>query len=286
VEFVAQLALEAYMSESHMPCYSDANRASTLVDALPEISLFIFDIDEVLCSAGCGILGAPEAISALRQKGKQVRFLTNDAWSSRSSRVKELSELGFSLRPEELYTSSFLAAEYIRSLGCPPTLLLLNGEGVNEFRGIQLVSENAEVVAVGDFFDSYSRPVLEHAYSAIIGGAEFIAMQKDRYWMDQGKPMINLGFWVAGLEYCTGKTAIVVGKPSSGSYERVLRDAGLPPRKTVMISDDLFSDLAGAARVGIHTVHVRRAPPPVTDPSTPLPDLTVASINEILQLLS
>lgn len=250
---------------------------------LSDKRLFIIDIDEVLCSHDVALPGAHEAIDALRRAGKEIRFLTNDAWSSRDSRAKELHEQGIRISPHEIYTSSFLTASYIRSLGSPPTLLLSGGEGVKEFAGIPLREDSVEVVVVGDLFDSYSRTALERAYSAVINGARLIAMQNDQYWMDGDTPRINIGFWVAGLEYCTGTRAKVIGKPAIESYHFVLQDVGVSPAEALMISDSLDSDLVGAKKAGLFTIHIQRSLPMILNTEALPADLTIESLSEVVQ---
>jgi HAD superfamily hydrolase (TIGR01458 family) len=252
---------------------------------LQHIRLFIMDIDGVLCWGDDAIPRAPEAIDALLMSGKEVRYLTNDSVSSRTSRASELHEQGFHVSPDEIYTASSLTAQYLRSLGSPSSLVLSGGEGLEEFVGITLVQDSAEVVVVGDFFDSYSRSLLERAYDAVINGAQLIATQKNRHWMFGDQPRIDLGFWVAGLEYCAGIEAKVIGKPSIECYQIVLQDAGASHHEAAMVSDDLYSDLAGAKRAGLTTIHISSHPVPSETIDIPAADLTIESLAELARLL-
>ena len=79
-------------------------------------------------------------------------------------------------------------------------------------------------------------------------------MHRKPTWPYGGKRIIDLGFWVAGLEYCAGRPATVVGKPAEYSYETVLFDAGFPAERAVMVSDEVAPDLEGARRCGIAEV--------------------------------
>jgi HAD superfamily hydrolase (TIGR01450 family) len=216
----------------------------------------IVDIDGVLWNGAGAADGACEALSALCCTAKGVCLLTNDALSSRESRRRELAEAGFDVSKSRIFTASYLVAEYIRMREIHTAFALGAGEGLDELRDIRLTADHPAAVVVIDVFDYYSRGALQTAYSAIINGAELIAAQRNRSWSCDGEQQIDIGFWVSGLEYCTGKRAVVVGKPARFSYEACMKHLGASPAETVMISDDLSSDLRGAREIGLATAHI------------------------------
>jgi len=203
--------------------------------------------------------GAAMAVRTLRDHGKRVRFLTNDASTSRADRAAELRQCGVDAADSEVFTACARTASYVRQHGTRPTQLLVSGSGRQDFSDLPIVEEHAEVVVVGDFFAGYSHRALDAAYTALCEGAEFIAVQRNSSCWRGGAVRIDCGFWVAGLEFCTGRTAHVVGKPARDAYLTVLSDAGCAPRRAVMVSDDADSDLHGARAAQLHTVHVPRA---------------------------
>ncbi len=223
---------------------------------LSEFDLVILDIDGVLMLDDGPAPGAVRAVRSLRDRGKRVRFLTNDALNSRSDRLSELRVAGFDALDQELFTACSITAELLRRGEPRRVQLLMAGNGRQDFAGLTLVDRDADVVVVGDVFDGYSREAVQAAYTAIRGGAEFIAMQRNRYTWGGGTSRIDVGFWVAGLEFCTGRTARVIGKPSQDCYLLVVHDADCEPGRAVMVSDDVPSDLRGAREAGLYTVHV------------------------------
>ena len=46
------------------------------------------------------------------------------------------------------------------------------------------------------------------------------------------------------------------GKPDPAAFRTVLARLGVPPERSVFVGDDLQADIAGARRVGLHTIHV------------------------------
>ncbi len=164
-----------------------------------EVSLVILDIDGVIYNNHTIVQGASEAVMLLRKHGLVVKFLTNDAISSRSLRAQELNALGFDVLASDIYTATSLTAHYLQLVGSPRTLLLLEGEGKQEFQELPIVEYNPQCVVVGDCFNSYSFDKLNRAFIAIRNGAIFIAMQRNRCWSIDGDLVIDTGFWVAGL---------------------------------------------------------------------------------------
>uniref|UniRef100_A0A7S2HLI8 Phospholysine phosphohistidine inorganic pyrophosphate phosphatase n=1 Tax=Alexandrium andersonii TaxID=327968 RepID=A0A7S2HLI8_9DINO len=71
------------------------------------------------------------------------------------------------------------------------------------------------------------------------------------------------GPFAAALEFSTGKTAVVVGKPSSAFFHAAVADVGcavdvpalLP--ECVMIGDDAVDDVQGAMDAGMRAILVR-----------------------------
>ena len=81
-------------------------------------------------------------------------------------------------------------------------------------------SHNVDVVIVGDLGDAFSYHVLNRAFRHVMNGAELVALQKNRFWLTADGLSLDVGPFVAALEYATGRQAFVVGKPP-----RVLRAA-------------------------------------------------------------
>lgn len=248
--------------------------------------LVILDIDGVVYCNNMAVPGACDAVEILLQQGLIVKFLTNDAVSSRLSRVRELNALGFNVHLSDIYTAASITADYLRLLGSPRTMLLSGGEALEEFKGIPLVEHNPEIVVVGDYFDSYSFEKLNRAFLGIRKGTRFIAMQRNRHCSSGGDPTIDVGFWVSGLEYCTGIQAEVIGKPAARSYLSICQEAEVIPGEAAMVSDDLSLDLMGAHNAGLITVHATDYHVPPVQNTFIHPDIVVPNLSTFAQLFS
>lgn len=79
-----------------------------------------------------------------------------------------------------------------------------------------------------------------------------VACASLRYLKDtDGCLSLGPGPYVIALEYATGKTAQVVGKPEPSFFQLALDDVGVPASAAVMIGDDVRDDIGGAQRAGM-----------------------------------
>lgn len=218
----------------------------------PADTLLVFDLDGVVQVDRQVDPAAAALLADLRQAGFTLRFLTNDGFNSRASRLLPMRAHGMRIDDHELYTSSSLAARYVESRGA--TFVLASDLAAAEFAHLAQDHAQARTVVIGDWFQHYDAEQLQRAFEAVLRGAEMVAVHKKRAWTHAGRRLIDVGFFVAGLEHCTGREATIVGKPAAFAYRCVLDDAGCSPERAVMISDEPEPDLVGARAAGLHTV--------------------------------
>ena len=131
----------------------------------------------------------------------------------------------------------------------------------------------AAAVIVGDAGDDFTPRNIQSAFRLLRGGAGFVAMHKNRWWITPAGVLLDSGGYVAALEYGTERRAIVTGKPSAaffGEAVRMLAGQGgeaalsghgasnrLSPREVAMVGDDLWNDIRGAQKAGLRGVFVR-----------------------------
>jgi HAD superfamily hydrolase (TIGR01458 family) len=211
----------------------------------------LIDIEGVLVLGNEVIPGAHEAMSALRARGIPFRFMTNTTNYCRDTLLERLRALGFDVALSELYTASYVAAEYLRSQGAQRYMPLLLPDAQLEFAGIEIDEETPEFVVVGDMGASFTFPRLNRAFRAVLGGARLVALHKKRSWRTETGLYLDAGPFVVALEYAADANALVVGKPSAAYYRMVLNDLGLPAHRVAMIGDDVEADVRGAQLAGV-----------------------------------
>jgi HAD superfamily hydrolase (TIGR01458 family) len=91
----------------------------------------------------------------------------------------------------------------------------------------------------------------------LLEGAELLALEKDRYWREPDGLVLSAGPFVAALEYAAGIEAQLMGKPSAEFFRLALEDMDASPQETVMIGDDIHTDVGGAQEMGMSGILVR-----------------------------
>ena len=226
-------------------------------DRLLRATSVLVDLDGVLYVEDEPIAGAIEAVAALRDHGLRLRFVTNTTSRPRRDILARLDRLGMPVPERELVTPACLAVQHCLAAGRRRALLLMRDEVKADLAGLQEVGEGADVVVVGDLGEDFSYRVLNQAFRELLAGAELVALQKNRYWRTPEGLSLDVGPFVAALEYATGCDAVVVGKPAPDFFATVLAGLGVRPADAVMVGDDVESDVGGALRAGLAGVLVR-----------------------------
>ncbi len=252
---------------------------------------FLFDLDGTLYTDDGAVPGAVDALRALRRRGIPFRYVTNTTRRSRRRLAERLAGYGFEARPDEIITAPQACVALLRERGARRVAAFVADETLEDFAEFDLASQRPEVVVVGDLGDAWDFARLNHAFLHLLGGAELIALQRDRYWLRGDGLALDAGPFVAALEYATGKTATVCGKPSESFYRTALaslgRDERSSARDVVMVGDDLWGDIQGAQRAGLSAWMVRTGKfrEDVLTESGILPDRIVDSVAALPSLV-
>ena len=245
------------------PCREAGLHHTTSATPTNALKGFVFDIDGILWIGGAAHPTAARLLDHLSAGSRPFCLLTNDCSCAASERAAALGSAGLDLKCHNLLTPAKIAHEWLTSENLT-TVYYLGAPGVlNDLRDPPLLvsdQPSVDAVVVGDVFGNYSRASLDRAAQAILQGARFIALQRNRTWDDgTGRAFIDNGFWIAGLEYVTNVQATVMGKPSPVSFGAALRALALSNDEIAsvgMVSDDPESDLKGAKEYGFSTIYV------------------------------
>jgi HAD superfamily hydrolase (TIGR01458 family) len=247
----------------------------------------LIDLDGVLYVEAQPVPGAREALGRLRGGGLALRFVTNTTSRSRPATLDKLRGLGFELDEEELVTPAALAVRHCRERGRRRVALLVNDEVKSDFAGLEEDERRPQAVIVGDLGERFDYATLNRAFRMVMDGAELVALQKNRYWLREDGLSLDVGPFVAALEYATGREAYVVGKPAAGFFDEVLAGMGLDAAAVVMVGDDVETDVGGALAAGLAAILVRTGKfrEDALSTSGVKPSATVASIADVPELL-
>lgn len=224
---------------------------------LERVGALLLDLDGVLYVEDEPIAGAREAVERLRARGLALRFVTNTTAHSRFQTLDKLTRLGFEVDGRELVTPAALAVRHCRDQGHTRVALVMNHEVKRDFEELGEAESGVDAVVMGDLGTAFGYDVLNRAFRHVMEGAELIALQKNRYWLTADGLSLDVGPFVAAIEYATGRQAYVVGKPAPAFFEEVLSDLGVPARRAAMVGDDIESDIGGALGAGLAGILVQ-----------------------------
>jgi HAD superfamily hydrolase (TIGR01450 family) len=223
----------------------------------------LLDLDGCLWVGGTATERAPEAVTALRDAGKHLAFLTNDPRESPEFFVRKLWGLGFKASVEEVVTVGAALQHALVDSGREGGSALVLGTsaliGHVSAAGMRVVNNTdlaarAEMVIVGGH-DHLQFAELKVATQAVLRGAELIGLNRDATFPMPDGPWPGTGAVLAAIETAAGRPADrVIGKPEPAMFRTTLDRLG--PGRALMIGDRLDSDFAGAAAAGIDAVIV------------------------------
>jgi HAD superfamily hydrolase (TIGR01458 family) len=222
--------------------------------SLAAIGGLLLDLDGVVYVGDAPLPGSLDAIGRLRDAGIPFRFVTNTTTRPRARLVADLGRLGLVVDPADLFTPASLVRDRIVARGLRP-FLLIHPDLMEDFTGVEAGSD---AVVIGDARDAFSYAHLNRAFRLIHEGAEFLALARNRNFLDRdGQLSLDLGGFVAALEYAADRKAEVFGKPSAAFFHRAVAAMGLEPSQVAMIGDDADADVGGAMAAGLSGILVR-----------------------------
>ena len=228
-----------------------------LPNGLKTVKGLLLDLNGVFYVANRALPGAQEAITALRKSGLPYRYVTNNTTQSTESMSLSLQAMGLAIKPSEIVTAAYAAVLHLRQRGNPKIYPLIAPDTKQDFAEFPWSDTEADVVVIGDIGDDWNYRLMNRAFKLMMQGAELIALHRGKYWQWEAGLQLDVGAFVAGLEYATDQTAIVAGKPNPFFYKMALDDLGLPAPEVAMLGDDIEADIKGAQSLGIKGVLVK-----------------------------
>jgi phosphoglycolate phosphatase len=241
-------------------------------------------------------------------------FVTNNSTKSRKGYLGKFTGLGLSVQPEEIYSSSYAAAAYLKSINFSKKVYVVGEVGIEEeldLAGIphaggpsdagkavtlsagELMHHDPEVGAVVVGFDrNINYYKIQYATLCIREnpGCMFIATNRDAVThLTDAQEWAGNGAMVGAIAGSTKREPEVVGKPSGFMLSNIADAFGLRPDQICMVGDRLDTDILFGQNGGLATCLVLSG---VTTEQTLLspqneivPDCYMAELPELLSVL-
>jgi len=253
------------------------------------VRVFLIDIDGVVKRGATLLPGAREGVSTMRRRGAKVFFVTNNSSRSRASLIDELADSGIAVDRDEVLTSSYCAATYLRSLDVRTVYAVGEAGLEDELRnaGLDLADESSQscdAVVVGiDRAFTYRK--MDAARRFIVNGAAYVATNNDATIPTEEGEGPGAGAIVAGISVSSGTNPVTVGKPNDLMMRIALQRTKCSTKDCAVVGDRPETDVAMARRGGCVAVLVLTgvASSPQLDhyPSELRPDVIFPSLAEV-----
>jgi HAD superfamily hydrolase (TIGR01458 family) len=252
----------------------------------PRWSGLLIDIDGVLHVGANVIDGARETLAALRARGMPFRLVTNTTSRSRRLVVDGLRALSFDVAESDVLTPAALAVRHCQANGYQRVALHVTRALREDLEELGDAPDSGEVDAVvlGDLGEEFTYARLNTIFRQLQGGADLVALQRNRVWQREDGLSLDAGPFVVALEYAIGRQATVTGKPSPAFFRSALDELGVGASAAAMIGDDIEADVGGALDAGLDGVLVRTGKfrADALDASGITPTLVLGSIVDLL----
>jgi len=219
------------------------------------------DLEGTLYSGDTPLPGATGLVPALRARHIPFRFVTNTTSRSRHSLVARLAAMGILVSADEIVSAPVAGAGLLRAHGHEVVAPFLVEAVLEDLEGIELQGGLAApgdrrptAILLGDLGERWDFALLQEAFELLQGGAELVTCSRDRVYRRQDRLVLDVGPFVAALEYAAGTTALLAGKPSPVMYDAAVAGLRLTAgerSQVLMLGDDLHSDIAGAQQAGL-----------------------------------
>ena len=243
----------------------------------------LFDLEGTLYIGERAIPGAAEAVAAVRDRGLPCRFLTNGTTRSVASLHDRVRALGLPVERDELFSAPQAAVAFLRSLGSPRCLLLLHDDLLQDFSEFPQSETDPDVIVVGDIGARWDTELMQRLFALMLGGASLVTLHKGKYWEAGDGLRIDIGAFVAALEFASGRQATVIGKPSPELFRLALGSMGIMPEHAAMVGDDVETDVRAAQALGMKGVLVKTGKyrPELIDGGGTPPDAMLDSVRAL-----
>uniref|UniRef100_A0A0A9YF17 Phospholysine phosphohistidine inorganic pyrophosphate phosphatase n=1 Tax=Lygus hesperus TaxID=30085 RepID=A0A0A9YF17_LYGHE len=261
-------------------------RLKSMASNLAGVKGLLIDISGVLKDGDVVIDGSVAAIEKLQSAKFPFRVVTNETLKPRKTILSTLSMLGYNIEEKILFSPVPAAVEILKRENLRPHLLV-HPRMVPEFEGVDFNNPNCVVMA--DAYEHFTFENMNECFRKLMAmeNPVFFSLGIGKYYMDDDGMALDVGGFAKCLEYATGVSPRIVGKPSREYFHTAVNDMNLNCDQVMMIGDDVEHDVGGAQAAGLKGALVRTGKFTKKDENHPKvkPDLIVNNLAHAVDLL-
>lgn len=217
----------------------------------------LLDLDGVLYVEQQLIPGAAQTLEFLRARSLPFRFITNTSTQTPQTLQQKLARLGLQAELDEIFSAVTATVNYLHELGSPSLHLVVQDAVKPAFAGFPQDSRRPDFVVLADIGEAWSYALLNQVFNLLMDGARLLCLHRNKYWQTADGLHMDIGAFVAGLEYVSGAQALVMGKPSGDFFRQALASLQLPAAEVAIVGDDVEVDVGGGQAAGLAGILVQ-----------------------------
>jgi HAD superfamily hydrolase (TIGR01450 family) len=223
------------------------------VVALPdrEYDVYAFDLDGTIYLGDDLLPGARDLVETLRDRGRVVRFLSNNPTKDPAQYAEKLDRLGLPTPLQDIVNTTVTTTHWLLEHAPGAVVFPIGEEPLKRAfadAGIAMSEDPAEIdVVVASYDRTFEYRKLQIAFDAIWfhGRARLIATNPDRFCpFPGGRGEPDCAAIVAAVEACTGaRCEANLGKPNPAMLHAALEGVEVDLADCVMVGDRLATDI-------------------------------------------
>lgn len=246
----------------------------------------LIDVDGVLRLGSKLLPGVKEFLQYLYEENYPACIITNTTLTTAKDQKKFFEEEKIKLE-FPILTASDTTYLYVKKHYKKAAVYCI--ANVKQLFDDVLDFKNPDVVVIGDMLKDWDYDLLTEIFRKVRAGADLVAIQKNRYWnTPQDGYLLDVGPFVAAIEYATEKEATVIGKPSKIYFDTALQMIGSSINKPfIMIGDDIETDIGAAQNYGGtgFLTYTGKTKYPLSENYHIKPNFAVKNLEEVISIL-
>ena len=260
---------------------------------LKNMKLYLFDMDGTLYLGERLYSFTQELLQTIRAKGGAYLFMTNNSSKSVDDYIKKLQKLGVPSSREDFITSSQATAYYLQKYHSGQALYVCGTNSLKQelISNGFIVTENLdEVDCIVMGFDTELTFQKLHDVSFLLlsrPNLPYIATNPDLVCPTEFGSVPDCGSVCQMIYNATGKTPIVIGKPSPLMPQLAMERLGYSKEQTCVVGDRIYTDIKSGLNAGITGILVMsgETTDAILQKSSDKPHLVLKDAGEILEHL-
>jgi NagD protein len=215
---------------------------------------FLLDMDGVLVRGSTPVAGAREFLERIETSGRRYLVLTNNSTYTPADLSHRLRSMGLEVSPDRIFTSAMATARFLESQLPHGKAYVVGASGLTTAlhgAGYVITDLDPDYVVLGE--GRLDIEAITAAVRHVANGASFIVTNPDVNGPSEAGIVPAAGAFSALIEAATGVSPYKVGKPNPFMFRSALNHIDVHSEDTVMVGDNLKTDIKGGMEAGLET---------------------------------